>query len=121
MSGYSHHEARQLSVMLRDATITLDPAFAYEGLQMRIGRRAGQAASLDQRRFSDKNQFAREMDHFAECIRAGRTPHTPGEEGLQDQRIMASIYEAARGGGLVKLPPVAGLDTTRGPAPQMAG
>jgi predicted dehydrogenase len=121
MSGYGHHEARQLSVMLRDATISLDPAFGYEGLQMRIGRKAGPAASLDQRRFSEKNQFAQEMDHFAECIRANRTPHTPGEEGLQDQRIMASIYEAARGGGLVKLPPVAGLDTTRGPAPQMAG
>ncbi len=121
MSGYSHHEARQLGVMLRDASISLDPAFGYEGLQMRIGRKAGQATSIDQRHYPDKNQFAQEMDHFAECIRAGRTPHTPGEEGLQDQRIMASIYEAARGGGTVKLPPVAGLDTTRGPAPQMAG
>ena len=122
MSGYSHHEARQLR---RHAAGRDD--LARPGIRLRRACRCGSAArpgrrtSLDQRHFADKNQFAQEMDHFAECIRAGRTPHTPGEEGLQDQRIMASIYEAARGGGVVKLPPVAGLDTTRGPAPQMAG
>ncbi len=121
MSGYSHHEARQLRVMARDASIDMDPAFSYEGLVMRIGRKAGQAQAVEQRRFGERNQFAREMDHFAECIRAGRTPHTPGEEGLQDQRLLAAIYEAAHGGGIVRLPPVAGLDTTRGPAPATEG
>ena len=59
------------------------------------------------------------MDAFAEAIRTGRTPLTPGEEGAQDMRIIAAIYEAARGGGTVRLPEVRGLDTTRGmpPAP----
>ena len=55
------------------------------------------------------------MDHFAEAIRADRQPHTPGEEGLQDMRLMQAIYQAAAGGNTVKLPPVAGVDTTRGP------
>ena len=121
MSGYSQHENRQLRVLNAAATFDMDPAFSYEGLQMRIGRRDGQSYGLEQRRFAEKNQFAVEMDHFAECIRSNRTPHTPGEEGLQDQRVMASIYEAARGGGVVKLPQVAGLDTTRGPAPAAEG
>lgn len=122
MSGYSHHETRQLGVMFRDAHINMDPAFAYEGLLMQISRKAGQAQAMERRRFPAQSQFAREMDHFAECIRANRTPHTPGEEGLQDQRLIAAIYQAAHGGGIVKLPPVAGLDTTRGPAPSgMAG
>ncbi len=117
MSGYSHHESRQLRVMGRDAYVDMDPAFSYQGLSMRIGRKAGEAYAVERRRFGERNQFAREMDHFAECIRAGRQPHTPGEEGLQDQRLIAAIYEAARGGGMVKLPVVRGLDTTRGPAP----
>ena len=120
-SGYSFHESRQMRVMATDAYVDLDPAFAYGGLSMRIGRKSGAAYAVEARRFADRNQFAREMDHFAECIRAGRTPHTPGEEGLQDQRLIAAIYEAARGGGMVKRPAVAGLDTTRGPPPADEG
>ncbi len=121
VSSYSTHETRYLRMMARDAWIELDPAFSYEGLTMRIGRQVGQTHSVEQRRFGEHNQFAREMDHFAECIRTDRQPHTPGEEGLQDQRIMEAIYQAASGGSPVKLPLVAGLDTTRGPAPQEQG
>ncbi len=121
MSGYSQHENRQMRVLMEAATVDLDPAFAYQGLQMRIARKAGSAYALEQRRFGEKSQFATEMDHFATCIRANRTPHTPGEEGLQDHRIMAAIYEAARGGSAVKLPAVAGRDVTRGPAPEEEG
>ena len=120
-SNYSSYESRHLRMMAADAYVELDPAFAYEGLTMRIGRKAGQARAVEQRRFGERNQFAREMDHFAECIRADRQPHTPGEEGLQDQRLMEAIYQAAQGGSAVKLPAVQGLDTTRGPAPPPEG
>ena len=120
-SGYSSYESRHLRVMARDAWVELDPAFSYEGLSMRIGRKAGAAHSVEQRRFSERNQFAREMDHFAECIRAGRMPHTPGEEGLQDQRLIEAIYQAAAGGSAVRLPAAQKLDITRGPAPQEQG
>ena len=120
-SNYSAYESRHLRMMAADGYVELDPAFSYEGLAMRIGRKAGKAHAIEQRRFGEHNQFAREMDHFAECIRAGRQPHTPGKEGLQDQRLMEAIYQAAQGGSAVKLPVVQGLDTTRGPAPQMEG
>ena len=120
-SNYSAYESRHLRMMAADGYAELDPAFSYEGLTMRIGRKAGKAHAVEQRRFGEHNQFAREMDHFAECIRAGRQPHTPGEEGLQDQRLMEAIYQAAQGGSAVKLPAIPGLDTTRGPAPQMEG
>jgi predicted dehydrogenase len=121
VSSYSLHESRYLRMMAQEAWVELDAAFAYEGLTMRIGRQVGKTHSVEQRRFSEHNQFAREMDHFAECIRANKEPHTPGEEGLQDQRLMEAIYQAASGGSPVKLPLVAGLDTTRGPAPQENG
>jgi hypothetical protein len=59
------------------------------------------------------------MDHFADCIRTGCQPHTPGEEGLHGQKLMEAIYQAARGSRADKLPTVQGLNTTRSPAPQM--
>jgi predicted dehydrogenase len=44
-------------------------------------------------------------------------PHTPGEEGLQDQRIIEAIYESARTGRAIRL--AAPAVPTRGPDPQM--
>jgi len=120
-SGYSFHENRQLRVMARDAWMGLDPAFSYDNITMQTGRRVGMANAIEQARFGHKNQFALEMDHFAEAIRAGRDAHTPGEEGVQDQKLIEAIYQAAAGGSAVKLPVVAGLDTTRGMAPSEQG
>ena len=65
-----------------------------------------------------KDQFALEMDHMAECVRQNKTPYTPGEEGLQDQRIMEAIYQSAKENKPVKLPAVAKIDAFRGTPPQ---
>ena len=43
----------------------------------------------------DPEQFVRQVDHFSECIRTGRTPDTPGEEGLRDMEYMQAIYKSA--------------------------
>ncbi len=99
-SGYSSYNSRRLRAMATDGWIDMDPAFAYSGLVTHVGRKLGESDVREQRTFEPKNQFAVEMDHFAEAIRADREPHTPGEEGLQDQRIIAAIYEAAAGGGI---------------------
>lgn len=121
-SGYSFHDSRQLRCMATDAWFGLDPAFAYEGLVTHIGRKAGDATAREDRTRGPKNQFAVEMDAFAEALAAGREPHTAGEEGLQDMKIIAAIYEAAAGGNAVKLPAsTAGLDATRGPLPPREG
>lgn len=120
-TGYSFHDSRHMRVMMPEAWAEMSPAFSYRGLELRLGRKVGGANGVDQRRFPEKNQFMREMDHFAECIRANRRPHTPGEEGLQDQKLIEAIYRAAEGGSPVRLPEVHGRDTTRGPAPQEQG
>ena len=39
--------------------------------------------------------FTIEADHFADCIRSGAEPKTPGEEGLHDLLAMEAIYKAA--------------------------
>lgn len=115
-ASYGLHENRRLGVGLPGAAIEFTNAFAYEGQQVRVAHRDGNAESVDDRRIPAKNQFALELDHLAECIRTGRMPRTPGQEGLADQRIMEAIYRSAETGQPVALPMAAGLDTTRGPA-----
>ena len=39
--------------------------------------------------------FVLEAEHFANCIRTGATPRTPGEEGLHDMLAIEAIYKAA--------------------------
>lgn len=119
-SGYSFHETRSMQAIAAKGAIGFENAFAYNNNAMVISRKAGSVNGLERRQYAPKSQFAAEMDHFAEAIRADAVPHTPGEEGLQDMRIMEAIYQAAEGGSPVKMPPVQGLDTTRGPQPAMA-
>lgn len=74
----------------------LEPAFNYGGIR---GRRSdGKAIE-----FPATDQFAAEMDDFAECILTGKSSRVPGEEGLRDIRIITAIYESARTGRAVKL------------------
>ncbi len=116
-SGYSFHESRRLRVMGATGWAELDPAFGYTNLAMHLGRQDGPATVRETRRFAPASQFALEMDAFAVAIRTGVTPRTPGEEGLADMRLIEAIYQAADSGSAVRLPVVAGRDTTRGAMP----
>ena len=120
-SGYSYHENRFLRLMATEATFGLDPAYGYDNLTMQILRKDGMSTGLEQRRWAPKNQFALEMDAYAEAIRTGAVPLTPGEEGLQDMRLIAAIYEAAAAGSMIKLAPASRLDETRGPVVGVEG
>ena len=74
----------------------LDPAYEYDGQQ---GTRSdGQAIALPH-----VDQFALEMDDFAQCILNNQPSRVPGQEGLRDIKIMMAIYEAARTGKTVAL------------------
>ena len=121
-TSYGYHEARRLRVFGAEAWGQLDPAFAYSGLQMMVSRKSPSntmAETMTQVKLGQKNQFALEIDHMADCVIHNKQPHTPGEEGLQDQKLIATIYQAAETGKTIALPPVSGLNVTRGPAPQM--
>jgi len=116
-TSYGMHESRLLRVHTPAGAISLDGAFAYDDKQLRVAHRDGRAESVDERRLPKQNQFALEMDHMADCVTANRQPHTPGEEGVQDHRVMEAIYQSAASGQPVAMPRVDGLDRTRGPAP----
>jgi len=93
-------------------------AYAYGGLQLEESHVEDKMEyksmpSTD----SEKDQFALEMDHMSDCVLNNKIPYTPGEEGLQDQKIMEAIYEAARTNKPVKMPKVDKLDAFRGSEP----
>jgi predicted dehydrogenase len=75
---------------------SLDPAFNYGGIH---GMRSdGKAIE-----FPPGDQFAIEMDDFAQCIMEKKASKVPGEEGLRDVAIMMAIYESARTGKPIDL------------------
>ena len=75
---------------------SLDPAFNYGGIHgMRSDGKPIELPPID--------QFAAEMDDFAQCIVEKKRSKVAGEEGLRDVTIMMAIYESARTGRPVEL------------------
>src|SRR5215467_6864355 len=93
-SGQSHYRA-----IGTDGWLELEPATSYTGLRMRVRR----GNATEERDIQPRDHFAAEMDHMSECVMNDKIPLTPGEEGLQDLKIMSAIYEAAREGKTVKI------------------
>jgi predicted dehydrogenase len=118
-TSYSTHKSQMFRLNGFEAWAEMNPAYAYHGLKLKVTHVADGQEQGGDIQIEEKNQFAAEMDHFARCIQQNRDVHTPGEEGLQDQRIMEAIYESARTHRAVKLSPPAGR--TRGPEPQQEG
>ena len=74
------------------------PIFDYEGLQLSgmIATEKNAHEKLDEaNEEKDPHQFANEADHFSDCVLHNKTPKTPGEEGLQDMKLIRQIYHSA--------------------------
>ena len=112
-SGYAGHRSQFLRLEGSEAWAELNPAFGYTGLRLRTSRLVDEHETTGEINIEAKDQFAVEMDHMALCAIQNTAPHTPGEEGLQDQRLVEAIYESARSGHAVKVPTPSG--PTRGP------
>lgn len=118
MTGYGSFNNKSYAVYAETGTIKMDPAFPYRGLaQERVHAPNGKQLT-EKPSNPDKDQFALEIDHMAECVRQNKMPYTPGEEGLQDQRIMEAIYQSAKENRPVKLPAVNKVDAFRGAPPK---
>ena len=101
----------------------MDPAFAYNGLKAEASQAKDKTEWKSNPTMEAKNQFALEMDHFSMCVMNNEKPFTPGEEGLQDHKLMEAIYQSAKEGKAVKLERITTIDTFRGtpPAPRPKG
>ena len=123
VSSYGFHETRRYRIAGSDAWAEMNPAFPYKGLRLTVGRKSPtnpMVENKEERILEEKNQFALEMDHMAESVQENKKPYTPGEEGLQDMRLIAMIYESAQTGRRITLPPQTGIDLYRGTQPTMA-
>jgi predicted dehydrogenase len=116
-TSYAMHNTKIFSVQSDIAVLHLEQAFSYSGLRLYEDRSISGKGVIAELRIGDTDHFAAELDHLSLCIRNDVKPRTPGEEGLQDMRLIEAIYQSAATGQTVKLPRVDGLDTTRGPEP----
>ena len=98
-SSYGAHSTKSYRLNGETGALILDPGIPYHGIKLKL------ATAKDETMYDldDKDQFTLEMDHFGDCIKNGKQPITPGEEGLKDVRIMTKIYEAAAKGTAVNL------------------
>lgn len=99
-SSYGYADVKRYRVFGDKAYLELDPATDYYKHRLLIGRKD----ATEERIIQERNQFALEMDHLSECVMENKQQKTPGQEGLQDVKLMSAIYEAARTNRKIELP-----------------
>ncbi|VVD29018.1 protein of unknown function [Paraburkholderia dioscoreae] len=75
----------------------MNPAFGYNGLQLRKGQLSEGKNARIQIGIDPADRFAREIDHMSLSVVEGPTSHTPGEEGLQNQRTVEAPRHQSEG------------------------
>ena len=121
--SYGVHESRYYRCHTdKGALFGVQNGFAYGGLQLEMSQVKDKLEWKANPSMGEaKDQFALEIDHMSDCVLNNKNPFTPGEEGLQDHKIMDAIYESARTGQPVKLQKFSKLDAFRGDAPKEEG
>ena len=118
-TSYSVHEARRYRCLAGNGGwFGLDPAFSYNGLQIELSEVRDGKAWREKPEVPEKNQFALEMDHMSDCVMNNKQPYTPGEEGLQDQKLMEAIYQSAREKKVIQVERIVKVDAFRGTPPK---
>lgn len=112
MCSFDTHNSTSYRVVAERGNFGMDPSFRYRGLKMFAHPNDPPLPQV-----LEGNQFAEQLDHMADCVLNNRKPYTPGEEGLQDQRIIEAIFESARTSRAVTLPRFDRIDPFRGPPP----
>jgi glucose-fructose oxidoreductase len=98
-TSFSYGGCMKWDVFCGNARIRADPGAYYNGIKLNIFSHPDQGEIP----IADIDQFAREMDWMGDVVR-GKVPMvSPGEEGLQDVRLMTAILQSvAEGGAPVK-------------------
>ena len=102
LCSYGAREDKWQRLELETASIDMPSAYEYKGQRLLVGRRDGDHKVQEELTLPAENQFAAEIDHFAECVAKNLRPRTPGEEGMRDQVLMEAIYRSAASGRPVR-------------------
>ena len=93
-TSYSE-EMNLLRAETENGWFELSPAYEYEGIEGKT--------SDGKMNVPNVNQQAKQMDDFALAVKENRPTPVPGEMGLQDVKILLSIYKAADTGQRVEI------------------
>jgi predicted dehydrogenase len=92
-SSYSSRAASFVQVHGDQGWAALNPAFAFEEERRLFGKIRGR---WFEQKFKVMDEFALELNAFAESIHRGRDPEPDGMEGLRDMATIEAIYRSAR-------------------------
>ncbi len=96
-TSFDYNPTMSYAVWGEKARLDADPACFYGGNRFRLVD-GGDAKDIA---YAEHDQFAREMDWMADVVRGKAPMVSPGEEGLQDMKLMKAITDAAHGGRAV--------------------
>jgi glucose-fructose oxidoreductase len=113
VTSFNAADVSEYRVVGTKGQLHVDPAYEYAG---RLGYTLTIDGKVTRKSIPKRDQFAPELLHFSDCIRRDRAPEPSGEEGLQDVRIVHALYESARTGRTVALPP---YREARRPSPRL--
>jgi len=114
-AGYGTYTNKYFRFSAENGWFGMDPAYKYNGNKLIVASADGNVENRATPAVDERNQFASEMDHMADCVRNKKDPQSPGEEGMQDHRIMDALYESARTKKPVGLKRIEKLDSFRHP------
>ncbi|MCA9212294.1 MAG: Gfo/Idh/MocA family oxidoreductase [Planctomycetales bacterium] len=87
---YGFSGMNQFTAYADNGKFGMEPAFSYEGNRAFAGNSTIEKPQID--------QFAAEMDDFANVIRTDSKSKVSGEEGLRDMIVMDAIYKSVASG-----------------------
>jgi predicted dehydrogenase len=99
-ASFGAAQANFIKVFGEKGWAALDPAFAFDEERRLFGKIGGR---WFEKRFKVMDEFALELDAFADSIRRRRDPAPDGRSGLLDVVTMQAIYQAAREGRWVPI------------------
>jgi predicted dehydrogenase len=92
-TSFNANGGMNFQVVGEKGRLVADPGCLYNGNRLTFGAPTAPTVPI-----VEIDQFAREMDWMADVVR-GRAPMVaPGEEGLQDVRLMQAILQSVQGG-----------------------
>jgi predicted dehydrogenase len=83
-----------------DGAVHLDPAYDYASDIRFIPTIGG---DRQEEIYPQQDQFAAQIDHFADCIRQNTEPLTSGDDGLLDMKIADALEQSAASNQAVNL------------------
>jgi predicted dehydrogenase len=93
-TSFSYGSTMAFRVYGDSGRLTADPGAFYNGNSLSVGPMADNPVAIH-----EIDQFAREMDWMADVVRGKAPLVSPGEEGLQDMRLMKAIMDSAAQNG----------------------